>query len=60
MQKPTKAFADMMLELADRLEAVLEEAYGDILVPLCVSPDSLRATARDIAAASLAAAEPGQ
>ncbi|MGH3953692.1 MAG: hypothetical protein ACRDTI_06615 [Mycobacterium sp.] len=48
MQKPTKAFADMVLELADRLEEVLKEVYRDIaLVPVFVSPDSLRDMARD-------------
>ncbi|SKG32349.1 Uncharacterised protein [Mycobacteroides abscessus subsp. massiliense] len=49
MQKPTKAFADMVLELADNLEAVLNEMYPDgHLVPVFVSPESLRASARDI------------
>ncbi|QST90280.1 hypothetical protein [Mycobacteroides abscessus] len=45
MQKPTKAFADMIVELADRLEAVLVEIYSDGAI--FVSPDSLRAAARD-------------
>ncbi|SLI88012.1 Uncharacterised protein [Mycobacteroides abscessus subsp. massiliense] len=47
MQKPSKAFADMVLELADRLEAVLKEMYSDSSI--FVSPDSLRAAARDMA-----------
>ncbi|ORB55223.1 hypothetical protein BST43_15235 [Mycobacteroides saopaulense] len=29
MQKPTKAFADMIAETADKLEAVLVEMYPD-------------------------------
>lgn len=49
MQKPTKAFADMVLELADKLEAVLNEMYPDgQLIPVFVSPESLRASARDL------------
>lgn len=48
MQKPTKAFADMVLEIADRLEAVLNEVYGDAgLIPVFVSPESLRDMARE-------------
>ncbi|MBE5440168.1 hypothetical protein [Mycobacteroides abscessus] len=48
MQKPTKAFADMVLEIADRLEAVLKEVYGDAgLIPVFVSPESLRDMARE-------------
>ncbi len=48
MQKPTKAFADMVLELADRLEAVLNEVYGGAgLIPVFVSPESLRDMARE-------------
>ncbi|WP_078344044.1 hypothetical protein [Mycobacteroides chelonae] len=46
MQKPTKAFADMVLEIADRLQAVLVELYSDS--GIFVNPDSLRATARDL------------
>ncbi|SLC01141.1 hypothetical protein [Mycobacteroides abscessus] len=46
MQKPTKAFAEMVFELADRLEAVLREMYSDGAI--FVSPDSLRAAARGI------------
>lgn len=49
MQKPTKAFADMVFELADKLEAVLNEMYPDgQLIPVFVSPESLRASARDL------------
>lgn len=48
MQKPTKAFADMVLELADKLQAVLKEMYPDgHLIPVFVSPDSLRDLARE-------------
>jgi hypothetical protein len=48
MQKPTKAFADMMRELADKLQAVLTEMYpdGDNQGALFVSANSLRATAK--------------
>jgi len=44
MQKPTKAFADMLAETADRLEAVLIEMYpdGGNQDALMVSPDFLR------------------
>lgn len=53
MQKPTKAFADMVFELADRLEAVLKEMYPDgHLIPVFVSPESLRALARDLTQAT--------
>lgn len=52
MQQPTKAFADMMLELADRLQAVLTEIHpdGNNQGSLIVSPDSLRAAGRHYAA----------
>ncbi|AMU39211.1 hypothetical protein A3N99_02645 [Mycobacteroides abscessus] len=65
MQKPTKAFADMMHELADKVQAVLTEMYpdGDNQGALFVSANSLRATAkryaetaeRDLAADTLTA-----
>lgn len=47
MQRPTKAFADMMHELANKLQAVLTEMYpdGDNQGALFVSANSLRATA---------------
>lgn len=52
MQQPTKAFADMMIELADRLQAVLKEMHpeGDNQGSLIVSPDSLRAAGHHYAA----------
>ncbi|PVA66178.1 hypothetical protein [Mycobacteroides abscessus] len=51
MQKPTKAFADMLHELADKLQAVLAEMYpaADNQGALFVSPNSLRATAEQYA-----------
>lgn len=51
MQKPTKAFADMMHELADKVQAVLTEMYpdGDNQGALFVSANSLRATAKQYA-----------
>ncbi len=47
MQKPTKALADMMIEAADTLQAILTEIYpdGDNQGALFVSPNSLRASA---------------
>ncbi|MDM3950335.1 hypothetical protein [Mycobacteroides abscessus] len=61
MQKPTKAFADMVLELADRLLAVLKEIYpdGDNQGSLIVSPDSLRAVAREFMGKSESHESPG-
>lgn len=47
MQRPTKAFADMMCELADKLQAVLGEMYPDADSDLLIaSPKSLRDQAR--------------
>lgn len=44
MQRPTKAFADMVAETADKLEAVLAEMYPDSgsQDTLVVSPEFLR------------------
>lgn len=55
MQRPTKAFADMVAETADKLEAVLVEMYPDSgsQDTLMVSPEFLRRKAdeyRQIAA----------
>lgn len=55
MRKPTKAFADMMTELADKLDAVLVEIYPDAALhgvargQLCASPDWLRSKAAEYA-----------
>ena len=48
MQKPTKAFADMVAETADKLQAILTEIYpdGDNQGALFVSPNHLRQMAQ--------------
>lgn len=48
MQKPTKAFADMIAETADNLQAILTEIYpdGDNQGALFVSPNHLRQMAQ--------------
>lgn len=48
MQKPTKAFADMVTETADKLQAILTEIYpdGDNQGALFVSPNHLRQMAQ--------------
>ncbi|MBV0920640.1 hypothetical protein KC238_25625 [Mycobacteroides chelonae] len=48
MQKPTKAFADMVAETADKLQAILTEIYpdGDNQGALFVSPHHLRQMAK--------------
>lgn len=49
MQKPTKAFADMTDEVADKLEGVLTEMYpaGNNQADIVVSVNMLRANAAD-------------
>lgn len=48
MQRPTKAFADMTIEVADKLQAILTEIYpdGDNQGALFVSPNHLRQMAQ--------------
>ncbi|MDM2382285.1 Uncharacterised protein [Mycobacteroides abscessus subsp. abscessus] len=48
MQKPTKAFADMVTETADKLQAILTEIYpdGDNQGALFVTPNHLRQMAK--------------
>ncbi|MEC4854685.1 hypothetical protein R2325_02760 [Mycobacteroides chelonae] len=60
MQKPTKALADMTIEVADKLQAILTEIYpdGDNQGALFVSPNHLRQMAQRYAEqAAEAAAE---
>lgn len=56
MQKPTKAFGDMIAEIADNLQAILTEIYpdGDNQGALFVSPNHLRQMAQRYAKAGAA------